>query len=116
MTMAGDLMTSGCVDGRASAMSECGNNMEDGQGRRMSDPVRPLDRNFGVGGQISRHRSFSNLQGGAGAGRMPLHQQQVRGQEGFMNQQQYMNQVRQITREVITKNFSHILAISVTRK
>merc|ERR1719471_1417312 len=68
MTMAGDLMTSGCVDGRASAMSECGNTMEDGQGRRMSDPVRPLDRNFGVGGQISRHRSFSNLQG-PGAGR-----------------------------------------------
>ena len=58
----------------------------------MSDPVRPLDRNFGVGGQISRHRSFSNLQG-PGAGRTPLHQQQVRGQEGFMNQQQYVNQV-----------------------
>ena len=96
MTMAGDLMTSGCMDGRASAMSECGPAMEDGQGRRMSDPVRPLDRNFGVGGQLSRHRSFSNLQG-PGAGRTPLHLQRVRGQEGFMdqgmNQQQYMNQV-----------------------
>lgn len=90
-TMAGDLMTSGCVDGRASSMSECGPAMEDGQGRRMSDPVRPLDRNFGVGGQLSRHRSFSNLQG-PGAGRTPLHLQHVRGQEGFMNQQQYMNQ------------------------
>ena len=73
-------------------MSECGPAMEDGQGRRMSDPVRPLDRNFGVGGQLSRHRSFSNLQG-PGAGRTPLHLQHVRGQEGFMNQQQYMNQV-----------------------
>lgn len=72
-------------------MSECGPAMEDGQGRRMSDPVRPLDRNFGVGGQLSRHRSFSNLQG-PGAGRTPLHLQHVRGQEGFMNQQQYMNQ------------------------
>jgi hypothetical protein len=53
---------------------------EEGQaGRRMSDPVRPLDRNYGLGGQLSRHRSYSNLQGGGG--RMPLHQQRVRGQE-----------------------------------
>ncbi len=53
-----------------------------GLDRRMSDPVRPLDRNYGVGGQLSRHRSYGNLQGGAAPGRMPLHQQRVRGQEG----------------------------------
>lgn len=106
--MAGDLMASGCMDGRMSAMSECGAQaMEDAQGRRMSDPVRPLDRNFGVGGQLSRHRSFSNLQGAPGAGRIPLHGQRVQGQNNFMGgvdqgmvppqagqaHQQFMNQV-----------------------
>ena len=56
---------------------------EDGQAsRRMSDPVRPLDRNYGVGGQLSRHRSYGNLQGGGASSRMPLHQQRIRGQEG----------------------------------
>ena len=85
MSMAGDLMSSGFMDGRNSAMSEVGAaQMEDSQGRRMSDPVRPLDRNFGVGGQLSRHRSFGNLQGGQ---RQSLHQQRVRGQQGgFMEQ------------------------------
>merc|ERR1719422_1822553 len=90
MSVAGDLMTS-YNDGRSSAMSEAmpGVQMEDGQGRRMSDPVRPLDRNFGVGGQMSRHRSFGNLQ--AGGERQPLHQQRVRGQEGgYSNQNGYM--------------------------
>ena len=80
------------VDGRSSVMSDHGTahgaqvTLEDGQGRRMSDPVRPLDRNFGVGGQLSRHRSFGNLQGGA---RQPLHQQRVNGMDqsgGFMPQ------------------------------
>ena len=74
-------MSSGFMDGRNSAMSEVGAvQVEDGQGRRMSDPVRPLDRNFGVGGQLSRHRSFGNLQGGGQ--RQALHQQRVRGQAG----------------------------------
>ena len=97
MSMAGDLMSSGFMDGRNSAVSEVGAaQVEDGQGRRMSDPVRPLDRNFGVGGQLSRHRSFGNLQGGQ---RQALHQQRVRGQTGgFLDQsggQQagYINQV-----------------------
>ena len=94
--MAGDLMTS--IDrtdsamGRDSAMSQT---MDDPNGRRMSDPVRPLDRNFGVGGQMSRHRSFGNLQGGGG-GRVPLHNQRVRGQEGYNMEttpQQTPNQV-----------------------
>merc|ERR1719400_297690 len=86
MSMAGDLMSSGFMDGRNSAMSEVGGvQVEDGQGRRMSDPVRPLDRNFGVGGQLSRHRSFGNLQGGGQ--RQALHQQRVRGQSGaFLDQ------------------------------
>ena len=87
-SVAGDLMTSYTDPARsASVLSESMAStvqMEDGQGRRMSDPVRPLDRNFGVGGQLSRHRSFGNLQGGA---RQPLHQQRVNGMEqsgGFM--------------------------------
>ena len=96
MSVAGDLMTS-YNDGRSSAMSEAmpGVQMDDGQGRRMSDPVRPLDRNFGVGGQLSRHRSFGNLQGGQNQ-RQPLHQQRIRGQEGgYVDQSngQYMPQV-----------------------
>lgn len=79
-------MSSGFMDGRNSAMSEVGGaQVEDSQGRRMSDPVRPLDRNFGVGGQLSRHRSFGNLQGGGQ--RQALHQQRVRGQTGaFLDQ------------------------------
>ena len=88
-SVAGDLMTSYNDPARsASVLSESMAStvqMEDGQGRRMSDPVRPLDRNFGVGGQLSRHRSFSNLQGGAA--RQPLHQQRVNGMDqngGFM--------------------------------
>ncbi len=64
----------------AAAAGTSGQDAADGQGRRMSDPVRPLDRNYGVGGQLSRHRSYGNLQGAGG--RMPLHQQRVRGQEG----------------------------------
>lgn len=98
VSMAGDLMTgSTCMsaDPRASSAMSSHPGMEslDGAGRRMSDPVRPLDRNFGVGGQLSRHRSFSNLGGGPGTGRMPLHHQQVRGQEGFPPDQhgQYNN-------------------------
>ena len=87
MSIAGDLMSSGFMDGRNSAMSEVGAQVEDAQGRRMSDPVRPLDRNFGVGGQLSRHRSFGNLQGNQ---RQSLHHQRVRGQPGqaggFMEQ------------------------------
>ena len=82
-SVAGDLMTSYNDPARsASVLSESMAStvqMEDGQGRRMSDPVRPLDRNFGVGGQLSRHRSFGNLQGGAT--RQPLHQQRVNGME-----------------------------------
>lgn len=88
-SMAGDLMTS--IDradsamGRESAMSQAAGAVDptaDPNGRRMSDPVRPLDRNFGVGGQMSRHRSFGNLQAGGGTTRAPLHNQRVRGQDG----------------------------------
>ena len=93
--MAGDLMTS--VEGSRDLQSTPLVDPSDPQGRRMSDPVRPLDRNFGVGGQLSRHRSFGNLGGGAAGGRAPLHNQRVRGQEGFMDpaqqQQQAVNQV-----------------------
>merc|ERR1719270_1833878 len=93
MSMAGDLMTS-YNSVMTESMSGSNVQMEDGQGRRMSDPVRPLDRNFGVGGQLSRHRSFGNLQGGQNQ-RQPLHQQRIRGQEGGyvdQNNGQYMPQ------------------------
>ena len=105
MSVAGDLMTSYDASGRASAMSESmpGVQMEDGQGRRMSDPVRPLDRNFGVGGQLSRHRSFGNLQQGAVGQRQPLHQQRVRGQNGYVDQNGYMAQVCVL--EIIVENY-----------
>jgi len=84
MSMAGDLMTSG---GFAPVHNSANAAMEDAAGRRMSDPVRPLDRNYGVNGSLSRHRSYSNL-GGAPT-RQPLHGAVVRGQEGMMGGQQY---------------------------
>jgi len=94
MSVAGDLMT-GSTDQRSSSVMSS-QNMEgaDGAGRRMSDPVRPLDRNYGVGGQLSKHRSFGNLGPAAaqGAGRMPLHQQPVRGLEYPGQQNAYANQ------------------------
>ncbi len=34
-----------------------------GQPRRASDPGRALDRNFGLGGQMSRHKSYTHLAG-----------------------------------------------------
>merc|ERR1719336_1335823 len=84
MSMAGDLMTSG---GFPNVHNSANATMEDAAGRRMSDPVRPLDRNYGVNGSLSRHRSYSNL-GGAPA-RQPLHGAVVRGQEGMMGAHQY---------------------------
>ncbi len=55
------------VPGRQSVMSECNANNPSSSpalsssygGRRASDPVRVLDRNFGVGGHMGRHRSGS---------------------------------------------------------
>ena len=88
MSLAGDLMTSG---GFPNVHNSANATMEDAAGRRMSDPVRPLDRNYGVNGSLSRHRSYSNL-GGAPA-RQPLHGAVVRGQEGMMGAHQYQ-QVR----------------------
>ena len=59
----------------------------DNTARRASDPVRSMDRNFGVNGQMSRHRSYSQLNGGQVA-RQPIHGHQVRG----LPQQQFGNQ------------------------
>ena len=81
MSMAGDLMTSGGFQDLSASANAA---MEDAAGRRMSDPVRPLDRNYGVNGSLSRHRSYSNLQGG---NRQPVHGAVVRGQERFNGQQ-----------------------------
>ena len=52
------------ADGRQSAMSDC--TVESQQPnfaapRRASDPVRTLDRTFGVAGQMARHGSYSQL-------------------------------------------------------
>ncbi len=47
--------------------------------RRASDPVRRMDGNFGVGGQMSRHRSFTDLSGGQQQQRVPIHGQAVHG-------------------------------------
>ena len=58
---------------------------QQGQTRRASDPVRMLDRNFGVGGQMSKHRSgsYTNLsQSQSQQQRVPLHGQQVHGMGG----------------------------------
>ena len=69
-----------------------------GQGgvRRASDPVRTLDRNFGVDGNISRHNrsgSYNQLNMmGQQQQRVPLHGQRIRGTSGdtFFHQQQPM--------------------------
>lgn len=61
--------------------------------RRASDPVRTLDRNFGVGGQMSRHRSYTHLNNAVGQQqRLPLHGQNVRGMSNNMTM--HMNGVR----------------------
>eukprot|EP00095_Tigriopus_kingsejongensis_P010985 snap_masked-scaffold281_size224178-processed-gene-0.6 protein:Tk10985 transcript:snap_masked-scaffold281_size224178-processed-gene-0.6-mRNA-1 annotation:"cubitus interruptus" len=94
------------MDGRASVMSDCSlpppNGMplnpqvdpNSGSIRRASDPVRTLDRNFGVGGQLSRHRSYTQLNQSHQL-RVPLHGHQIRGGSnmnpgfpGGMNHQQ----------------------------
>eukprot|EP00094_Tigriopus_californicus_P003367 TCALIF_03238-PA protein Name:"Similar to ci Transcriptional activator cubitus interruptus (Drosophila melanogaster)" AED:0.14 eAED:0.14 QI:51/0.66/0.5/1/0.88/0.9/10/0/1110 len=96
------------IDGRQSVMSDCSlppngmpvNHQVDpnsGSIRRASDPVRTLDRNFGVGGQLSRHRSYTQLNQSQQQ-RVPLHGHQVRttvnqGGQGFHpSMQQGMNQ------------------------
>ena len=63
-----------------------------GSGRRASDPVRMLDRNFGVEGQMSRHGrsgSFGAVQPSAQP-RVPIHGQRIRGMSGdtYFQQQQ----------------------------
>ena len=71
---------------QSSAVSDCGSEGQpppaygsNGAPRRASDPVRTLDRNFGVGANMSRHRSYSQLNNPQ---RAPLHGQQIRGQQG----------------------------------
>ena len=63
--------------------------------RRASDPVRTLDRNFGVEGQMSRHNrsgSFSHGNMMGQANRVPVHGQRIRGMSGdtFFHQPQPM--------------------------
>ncbi len=115
------------VDGRQSVMSDCSipstmsyqqpqqqqqqqqqqhyNNNSNAPGvRRASDPVRTLDRNFGVGngsgsggggGGLSRHRSYTQLNN-LQQQRVPLHGQQVRG----MQQQQVQQMHQQVGRTI----------------
>jgi hypothetical protein len=75
------------------------------QVRRASDPVRTLDRNFGVGGgQLSRHQrsgsynQLNNLGCNQMQQRVPLHGQRIRGlsSAGAETEQNYFqqNQVR----------------------
>lgn len=68
------------------------------QVRRASDPVRTLDRNFGVG-QMSRHQrsgSFNQINtlgcNGQMQQRVPLHGQRVRGMSGNEAEQNYFHQ------------------------
>merc|ERR1719273_1804751 len=61
--------------------------------RRASDPVRTLDRTFGVDGQLSRHQrsgSYNQLNGGPVQTRVPMHGARIRGMSGdtFFHQQQ----------------------------
>lgn len=66
--------------------------------RRASDPVRTLDRNFGMDGQLSRHQrrgSYNNqINMGHQQQRVPLHGQRIRGMSGdtYFHQQQVMPQ------------------------
>merc|ERR1739846_193209 len=65
--------------------------------RRASDPVRTLDRNFGVqDGQISRHQrsgSYNQINMGHQQ-RVPMHGQRIRGMSGdtYFHQQPAMQQ------------------------
>jgi hypothetical protein len=68
--------------------------------RRASDPVRGLDRNYGVDGQLSRHQrsgSYNQLNMGPQQqqqqqNRVPMHGQRIRGMSGdsHFHQQQQM--------------------------
>ena len=81
-----------------------------GSGRRASDPVRMLDRNFGVEGQMSRHaRSGSFGPVSAAQPRVPMHGQRIRGMSGdtyFQQQQQQNSGAQQMVRKF---HISHIL-------
>ena len=78
------------------------------QVRRASDPVRTLDRNFGVG-QMSRHQrsgSFSQINSLGCGGQMqqqrvPLHGQRVRGMSGNDAGQNYFQQNQQVTKGLL---------------
>ena len=80
-----------------------------GSGRRASDPVRMLDRNFGVEGQMSRHsRSGSFGPVTAAQPRVPMHGQRIRGMSGdtYFQQQQQNSGAQQMVRKF---HISHIL-------
>ena len=83
-----------------SVMSECNNQHPSPNlsgsfgGRRASDPVRVLDRNFGVNGQHSRHRS------GSYAGHQP-------GQPESANNPSYQVKNSTLTFKVSTKTLKH---------
>ena len=80
--------------------------------RRASDPVRALDRNFGVtagapgasnGGHTQRRGSYNQLtntqlqqQQQMQGGRMPLHGQKIRGTSGDFQGMQHMQPMNQV--------------------
>ena len=68
-----------------------------GSGRRASDPVRMLDRNFGVEGQMSRHGRSGSFGPVTAQPRVPIHGQRIRGMSGdtyFQQQQPGQQMVR----------------------
>ena len=80
-----------------------------GSGRRASDPVRMLDRNFGVEGQMSRHGrsgSFGPVQPAAQPPRVPIHGQRIRGMSGDTYFQQQQSNAQQMVRKF------HIFSLS----
>ena len=107
------------LDGRGSAMSEMAtpinppmpsvpavqvNSTGHSGARRASDPVRTLDRTFGVDGQLSRHQrsgSYNQLNMAQQQNnRVPMHGQRIRGMSGDtyfgQNDQQHHQMVRNI--------------------
>ena len=81
---------------QSSALSDCGSDVPPpsygasaSAPRRASDPVRTMDRNFGVNAPLSKHRSYSQLNH---TQRPPVHGQDIRGQEyqgQYQSQQQF---------------------------
>ncbi|XP_040574480.1 uncharacterized protein [Lepeophtheirus salmonis] len=71
--------------------------------RRASDPVRPLERNYNLGGSnMSRHRSYTQLN--SPSQRLPLHGQAIQGDPNFQMASQMYSQIQHQGQQVSSRS------------